>query len=215
LQFALCVLRLNHSKRQFLRRMSKKQKALVRCPWPVADDPLYLAYHDEEWGVPLHDDRKLFEFLVLEVFQAGLSWRTVLHKRVAFRKAFAGFDYRKVGKFGRRDVTRLMGDAGIIRNRAKIEATINNANRLQEVRDEFGTFAKYQWSWVDGRPIVNRNRTVKDFKPYSDEAVVWAKDLKKRGFKFLGPTVLYAHMQAVGMVNDHTVDCFRYRAVGK
>ena len=184
---------------------------LVRCPWPVANDPIYLAYHDQEWGVPLRDDIKIFEFLVLEVFQAGLSWRTVLYKRDNFRRAFARFDYKKVAKFGKRDFARLMADAGIIRNRAKIEAAVNNAQRLLDVRQEFSTFAKYMWSWVDGRPIVNRMKTLADYKPYTDEAVAWAKDLKKRGFKFLGPTVLYAHMQAVGMVNDHTVDCFRYR----
>jgi DNA-3-methyladenine glycosylase I len=184
---------------------------LTRCPWPTAGDPLYLSYHDKEWGVPVHDDRKLYEFIVLEVFQAGLSWRTVLYKRENFRKALARFDFRQVADFGRRDVTRLMKDAGIIRNRAKIEAAINNAQRLLEVRKEFGTFAKYMWSWVGGKPIIHQMRTLKDFVPYTDEAVLWAKDLKKRGFKFLGPTVVYAHMQAVGMVNDHTVDCFRYR----
>jgi DNA-3-methyladenine glycosylase I len=190
-------------------------KELIRCPWPVADDQLYLDYHDTEWGVPVHDDRKLFEFIILEVFQAGLSWRTVLHKRQNFRKAFAGFDYRKVANFSAKDLKRLVDDAGIIRNRAKIEAAVNNAQRLLEVRDEFGTFAKYMWSWVDGKPIVNRPRTLKDYKPYTDEAVAWAKDLKKRGFKFLGPTVVYAHMQAVGMVNDHVVECFRFREVQK
>jgi len=190
-------------------------KALARCPWPPIDDPLYLAYHDEEWGVPLHDDRKLFEFLVLEVFQAGLSWRTVLYKRQNFRKAFAGFDYKKVANFDARDLKRLAADAGIIRNRAKIEAAVNNAQRLIEVRKEFGTFAKYMWSWVDGKPIVNRMRSVKDYKPFDDLAVRWSKDLKKRGFKFMGPTVVYAHMQAVGMVNDHVVDCFRYRELQK
>jgi DNA-3-methyladenine glycosylase I len=190
-------------------------KPVIRCPWPVLDDPLYVAYHDEEWGVPQHDDRKLFEFLVLEVFQAGLSWRTVLHKRKNFRAAFAGFDYRKVAGFGKRDLKRLVGDAGIIRNEAKIEAAVNNAQRLMEVRDEFGAFAKYMWSWVGGKPIVNRMRSLKDYKPFTDEAVAWSKDLKKRGFKFLGPTVVYAHMQAVGMVNDHMVDCFRYRELTK
>jgi DNA-3-methyladenine glycosylase I len=182
-----------------------------RCSWPVFDDPLYLQYHDQEWGVPVHDDRKLYEFLVLEAFQAGLSWRTVLHKRENFRNAFAGFDYRKVAEFGRRELTRLMKDEGIVRNRAKIEASVNNAQRLLEVREEFGTFAKYMWSWVDGKPIVNRMKTIKDYPPFTDVAVAWAKDLKKRGFKFLGPTVVYAHMQAVGMVNDHLVDCFRYQ----
>jgi DNA-3-methyladenine glycosylase I len=184
---------------------------ILRCPWPTADDPIYISYHDSEWGVPLHNDRKIFEFLVLEVFQAGLSWRTVLHKRENFRRAFAKFDYDEVASFGARDVTRLMKDAGIIRNRAKIEAAINNAQRLLEVRKESGTFAKYMWSWVGGQTIVHEYRTIKECKPYTDEAVAWAKDLKKRGFKFLGPTVLYSHMQAVGMVNDHLVECFRYR----
>jgi DNA-3-methyladenine glycosylase I len=159
--------------------------------------------------VPVHDDRTIHEFLVLEVFQAGLSWRTVLYKRENFRKAFAGFDYRKVARFGRRETARLLKDAGIIRNRQKIEAAINNAQRLLEVWREHGTFANYMWSWVKGKPIMHRFRTLKDYPPYTDEAVEWAKDLKRRGFKFLGPTVVYAHMQAVGMVNDHTVDCFR------
>ena len=186
-----------------------KPSPLIRCPWPTAGDPLYLAYHDDEWGVPVRDDRKIYEFLVLEVFQAGLSWRTVLYKRENFRKAFAGFDYRKVARFGKRDVARLLKDTGIIRNRLKIGAAINNANRFLEVRREHGTFANYMWSWVKGKPIMHRFHTLKDYPPYTDEAVEWAKDLKRRGFKFLGPTVVYAHMQAVGMVNDHTVDCFR------
>jgi DNA-3-methyladenine glycosylase I len=184
---------------------------LIRCPWPTFGDPLYLRYHDREWGVPVRNDRKLYEFIVLEVFQAGLSWRTVLHKRENFRRALAGFDFHEVAQFGKRDVARMMNDEGIIRNRAKIEAAINNAQRLLEVRDEFGTFAKYMWSWVQDKPIVHTFRTIKEFVPYTDEAVAWAKDLKRRGFQFLGPTVVYAHMQAVGMVNDHTVDCFRYR----
>jgi len=182
-----------------------------RCPWPVFDDPLYLRYHDEEWGVPVHEDRTIYEFLVLEAFQAGLSWRTVLYKRPAFRKAFAGFDVQRVARFSARDVRRLLQDAGIIRNRQKILAAINNANRFLEVRKEFGTFAKYMWSWVDHRPIVHQFRGLKDYPPFTDEAVAWAKDLKRRGFGFMGPTVVYAHMQAVGMVNDHTVTCFRYR----
>jgi DNA-3-methyladenine glycosylase I len=182
---------------------------VTRCPWPTAGDPLYLAYHDEEWGVPVHDDRTIFEFLVLEAFQAGLSWRTILYKRENFRKAFAGFDYRKVARFGRRDVARLLKDEGIVRNRQKIEAAITNAQRFLEVRAEFGTFAKYMWSWVNGKPIVHRLRTLKDYPTVIDEAVAWSKDLKRRGFKFLGPTVVYAHMQAMGMVNDHTLDCFR------
>ena len=189
-------------------------KTLTRCPWPVGDDPLYLKYHDEEWGVPVRNDRLIFEFLVLEAFQAGLSWRTILHKRENFRKAFAGFDFEKVARFGARDLARLLNDAGIVRNRAKILAAVNNAKRFIEVRGEFGSFSDYMWSWVDGRPIVHRFRGLGDFPVYTDEAVVWAKDLKKRGFKFLGPTVVYSHMQAVGMVNDHTVGCFRHRELG-
>jgi DNA-3-methyladenine glycosylase I len=189
----------------------KPISSVVRCPWPAAGDPIYLDYHDREWGVPVHDDRKIYEFLVLEVFQAGLSWRTVLYKRENFRKAFAGFDYRKVARFGRREVARLLKDAGIIRNRLKIEAAIQNARRFLDVRSEYGTFAAYMWTWVNGSPIVRNPRTLKDYPPYTDEAAAWSKDLKRRGFKFLGPTVVYAHMQAVGMVNDHTVDCFRRR----
>lgn len=194
---------------------STKRSLLVRCPWPTVGDPLYLAYHDKEWGVPVHDDRRIYEFLVLEVFQAGLSWRTVLYKRENFRRAFAGFDYRRVARFGRRDVARLLKDAGIIRNRRKIEATIHNAQRFLDVRREHGSFSNYMWGWVNGRPIVHRFRTLKDYPPYTDEAVAWAKDLKQRGFKFLGPTVVYAHMQAVGMVNDHTVDCFCRTRLGR
>jgi DNA-3-methyladenine glycosylase I len=195
--------------------MKRISTSLTRCPWPTAGDPLYLAYHDEEWGVPVRDDRKIFEFLVLEAFQAGLSWRTILHKRENFRKAFTGFDFRKVARFGKRDVSRLLGDAGIVRNRLKIEATIQNAAHFIEVRREHGAFSDYMWSWVGGRPIVHTFRTEKDYPPHIPEAVDWAKDLKARGFKFLGPTVVYAHMQAVGMVNDHTVDCFRYRTIGR
>ena len=186
-------------------------KSLHRCPWPTFDDPVYVKYHDTEWGVPVHDDRLIYEFLVLEAFQAGLSWRTVLHKRRNFRQAFAGFECSTVARFGARDVARLVKDAGIIRNRAKIEAAVNNARRFLEVRREFGTFARYMWSWVGGKPIVHTLRTLKDYPAYTGEAVIWAKDLKRRGFAFLGPTVVYAHMQAVGMVNDHTVDCFRHR----
>jgi DNA-3-methyladenine glycosylase I len=195
--------------------MMSKKKPLKRCPWPTPGDPLYLRYHDEEWGVPLYDDRKIYEFLILEVFQAGLSWRTVLHKRENFRKAFAKFDFRKVADFDHGDMERLLGDAGIIRNRAKILAAINNAQCFIEVQKEFGTFSKYMWSWVGGAPLTHKFKTAKDYLPYTDEAVLWAKDLKKRGFKFLGPTVLYAHMQAVGMVNDHIVSCFRYQRSGK
>lgn len=189
----------------YIRQMKK------RCPWPIEGDALYLRYHDREWGVPVRNDRKIFEFLVLEAFQAGLSWRTVLYKRENFRKAFAGFDFNKVARFTNRDRKRLLQDAGIVRNRLKIDAAIENAKRFIEVRREFGTFSAYMWSWVGGRPMDHKFRTLKDYPPFTDEAVAWAKDLKKRGFKFLGPTVVYAHMQAVGMVNDHTVDCFRHK----
>ena len=184
---------------------------VARCPWSTVNDPLYLKYHDEEWGVPVHDDRKIYEFLVLEAFQAGLSWRTVLYKREAFRKAFAGFDVKRVARFGSREINQLLSNAGIIRNQQKILAAINNANRFLEVQQECSTFATYMWSWVSYRPLIHRFRALKDYPPYTEEAVVWAKDLKRRGFSFLGPTVVYAHMQAVGMVNDHTINCFRYR----
>lgn len=195
--------------------MSAIKKQLKRCPWPTFNDPLYLNYHDKEWGKPLYDDRKIFEFLVLEVFQAGLSWRTVLHKRENFRKAFAGFDFNKVSRFGKKNIAELINNPGIIRNRLKIEAAINNAKRLLEVRKEFGTFSKYMWAWVDNKPTINQIRNLKDYQPFSKEVVLWAKDLKKRGFKFLGPTVLYAHMQAVGMVNDHMISCFRFKELKK
>lgn len=181
-----------------------------RCPWPQGDE-LMARYHDREWGVPVYNDRKIYEFLVLETFQAGLSWRTVLYKRENFRKAFAGFDFRKVARFGLREKARLLRDKGIIRNRAKIQAAIGNAAKLMEVQKEFGTFARYMWSWTGGKPLQHRFRRLKDYPATIPQAVLWSKDLKKRGFKFLGPTVVYAHMQAVGMVNDHTTTCFRYR----
>lgn len=187
-----------------------KNPSLRRCPWP-AGDPQMTAYHDREWGKPLFDDRKIYEFLILETFQAGLSWRTVLYKRENFRKAFAGFDFREVARFGAREKARLLRDKGIIRNRAKIAAAIHNAQRFLEVRQEYGTFARYMWSWVGGKPLLHRFRRLGDLPPTTPEAGLWAKDLKKRGFKFLGPTVVYAHMQAVGMVNDHVLGCFRYR----
>jgi DNA-3-methyladenine glycosylase I len=191
-----------------------RMKSSSRCPWPGEDDPLMLRYHDREWGVPVHDDRKIFEFLVLEAFQAGLSWRTVLYKRENFRKDFAGFDFKKVARFGPGEVRRLLKDKGIIRNRAKILAAIHNARKFLEVRREYGDFSRYMWSWVAGKPQVNRFKGLKDYPAQSPEAVLWAKDLKKREFKFLGPTVLYAHMQAVGMVNDHIVTCFRHPSAG-
>lgn len=188
-------------------------KPIRRCAWPTAGDSFYESYHDTEWGVPVFDDRKIFEFLVLEAAQAGLSWRTILMKRENFRRAFAGFDPVKVARFNKKDVGRLMQDAGIIRNRLKIEAAVNNAQRFLAVQQEFATFARYIWRFVDGKPIRNKWKALKELPVVSKEAEALSKDLKQRGFKFLGPTVLYAHMQATGMVNDHTVDCFRYREV--
>lgn len=187
------------------------KKNLVRCPWPIENDALYLSYHDKEWGVPVRNDRRIFEFLVLEAFQAGLSWRTVLYKRDRFRKVFHNFDFHKVARMTAQDHARLMKDAGIIRNRLKIAAAIENAKRFIDVRKEFGTFSKYMWSWVKGRPLRHKLRSMKDYPTCIPEAEAWAKDLKKRGFRFLGPTVLYAHMQAAGMVNDHVVSCFRHK----
>ena len=187
----------------------------TRCGWNSFEDELYRVYHDEEWGVPVYDDRKIFEFLVLESAQAGLSWSTVLRKRENYRKAFAGFDPVKVAAFNDRHVEILLGDAGIIRNRLKIVAAINNAQRFLEIKKEFGQFSKYIWGFVGGKPIQNRWTTIKQLPVITPEAEALAKDLKVRGFKFLGPTVIYAHMQATGMVNDHTVECFRHKQVSK
>lgn len=187
---------------------------LKRCAWVPAGDELYERYHDEEWGVPVHDDRKLFEFLILESAQAGLSWITVLRKRENYRRLFAGFDPKKVARFTPADVERLMQDAGIIRNRAKIEAAITNAQAFLKIQKEWGSFSSYIWAFVGGRPVQNQWTSFKSLPAKTETAEALAKDLKKRGFKFLGPTVLYAHMQATGMVNDHTTDCFRYHAIG-
>jgi len=179
------------------------------CGWP-GEDTLMIAYHDEEWGVPLHDDRAIYEFLVLEGMQAGLSWRTVLHKRENFRKAFAGFDPEKVARFNRRSIERLLNDAGIIRNRQKVEAAVNNARRFLEVQEEFGSFDAFIWRFVGGKPIRNRRRSLADLPATSSESDAMSRELKARGFKFIGSTVCYAHMQATGMVNDHLVTCFRH-----
>jgi DNA-3-methyladenine glycosylase I len=168
-----------------------------------------LRYHDREWGVPLHNDRKLFEFLVLEGMQAGLSWRTVLHKRENFRRAFDGFDFVKVARYGERDIERPLSDAGIIRNRAKIRAAINNAQRFLEVRKEFTTFDRYIWGFVGGKPICNRFRKLSELPSRTPLSDAISADMKKRSFQFVGSTVVYAHMQATGMVNDHIVGCFR------
>ncbi len=183
-----------------------------RCFW-VSDDPLYIEYHDNEWGVPVYDDDKLFEFLILETFQAGLSWITVLKKRENFRKAFNNFDYKKIAKYSEDKYEELLQDAGIIRNKLKIKATITNAQLFMKVQEEFGTFSKYIWSFVDGEPIKNSFEKREEVPTTTALSDAISKDLKKRGFKFVGSTVIYAHMQATGMVNDHTTDCFRYHEV--
>lgn len=185
-----------------------------RCTW-CGNDPLYVAYHDTEWGVPVHDDRMLFEFLILEGAQAGLSWITILKKREAYRRAFAGFDAGKVARFGPRQVERLLADAGIVRNRLKIEAAINNARHFLAVQEEFGSFDEYVWRFVDGRPIVNRRKTLKQVPASTPESDALSRDLKARGFKFVGSTICYAHMQATGMVNDHLTGCFRHAEVAR
>jgi DNA-3-methyladenine glycosylase I len=171
-----------------------------------------LAYHDEEWGVPSHDDRHLFELLTLEGAQAGLSWSTILRKREGYRKAFAGFDPAKVARFGPKDVERLLGDPGIVRNRLKVESTLENARRVLEVQDELGSFDAYLWGFVDGEPIVGGWRSLSELPAETPLSKTLSKDLKKRGFRFVGPTIMYAFMQTVGIVDDHTVDCFRFRA---
>jgi DNA-3-methyladenine glycosylase I len=183
-----------------------------RCQW-CGTDPLYVRYHDEEWGVPVHDDRKHFEFLILEGAQAGLSWITILRKREAYREAFAGFDANKVARFDARKVKSLLGNAGIVRNRLKIESAIGNARAFLDVQEEFDGFDRYLWRFVGGRPIVNRWEHMKQIPARTAESDALSADLKKRGFRFVGSTIMYAHMQAVGLVNDHTVNCFRYRAL--
>ncbi|MBX2827215.1 MAG: DNA-3-methyladenine glycosylase I [Flavobacteriaceae bacterium] len=183
-----------------------------RCAW-CGDDPLYVAYHDEEWGVPVKDDDTLFEFLILETFQAGLSWITVLRKRENFRKAFDRFNYKKIATYDQQKIDSLLQDAGIIRNKLKINATISNAKAFMEVQEEFGSFSNYIWKFTDGKPIKNTFKGMKDIPANTPLSDTISKDLKKRGFKFVGTTVVYAHMQATGMVNDHVVDCFRYEEV--
>jgi DNA-3-methyladenine glycosylase I len=185
-----------------------------RCAWG-SSNPLMIEYHDTEWGVPLHDEQRLFEFLILEGMQAGLSWSTILNKRENFRRAFAEFDVVKVARFGKREINRLLQDAGIIRNRLKIEAAINNARRFIEIQNELGSFDAYIWRFVDGKPIKNGLKSLKEIPAKTPLSDAISKDLKARGFKFVGSTIVYAHMQATGMVNDHTVDCFRYKEVDK
>jgi DNA-3-methyladenine glycosylase I len=180
------------------------------CTWP-GTDALMVQYHDEEWGVPLHDDKKLFEFLVLDAFQAGLSWKTILHKRENFRKAFHDFDVKKIAKYNEAHFERLMQDAGIVRNRLKITGTINNAQRFIEVQKEFGSFDAYIWQFTGNKTIINRHVHTKDIPAKSPESDAMSKDLLKRGFKFVGSTICYAFMQASGMVNDHLISCHRHK----
>jgi DNA-3-methyladenine glycosylase I len=189
--------------------------AVSRCEWAVGGDELMLAYHDDEWGVPSHDDRHLFELLTLEGAQAGLSWSTILRKREGYRRAFAGFDPEAVAGFTSTDVERLLADPGIVRNRLKVESTLVNAARVLEAREELGTFGAYVWSFVDDRPVVGRWRSLSELPAETSLSRALSRDLKKRGFRFVGPTVCYAFMQAVGMVNDHTVDCFRFAELAR
>ena len=185
---------------------------MIRCPW-CTTDPLYTTYHDTEWGVPLHDDRALFEFLVLEGMQAGLSWLTILRKRENYRRAFDGFDPERVARYDGRMVRRLMADRGIVRNRMKIAAAITNARAFLRTQEEFGSFDRYVWQFVDGHPIRNAWKTLRQIPAETGESRALSKGLRQRGFAFVGPIICYAHMQATGMVNDHLVDCFRYRQV--
>jgi DNA-3-methyladenine glycosylase I len=186
---------------------------LCRCPWVDLRKSDYVAYHDKEWGVPVHDDRLLFEFLVLEGAQAGLSWYTVLRKRQSYRDAFDDFEPEKVARYDARKVAELLSNPGIIRNRAKVEAAIGNARSFLAVQEAFGSFDAYLWRFVDGRPIVHTLRTLADYPATSPEADAMSKELRSRGFKFVGSTICYAHMQATGMVNDHTLDCFRRQQI--
>lgn len=185
-----------------------------RCDWP-GDDFLMIKYHDEEWGVPVHDDRLLFEYMILDAFQTGLSWRTVLHKRENFRKAFSNFNPKKIAKFGKKDYQRLLNNVEIIRNRAKINAAITNAERFLEVQKEFGSFDKYIWQFVGGKPKINNFKKLSDIPAKTKESDEMSKDLIKREFKFVGSTICYAFMQASGMVNDHLVSCFCYRKINR
>jgi DNA-3-methyladenine glycosylase I len=193
--------------------MRSANEKIKRCAWVSVDDPLMLQYHDREWGVPVHDDRTHFEFLVLEGAQAGLSWAIVLKKREGYRQAFHGFDPQKVARFSARQIEKLVLNPEIIRNRMKIGAAVRNARAFLRIQEEFESFDSYCWRFVDGKPKVNRWKTMRQIPATSLESDAFSKDLKHRGFSFVGSTVVYAHMQAVGMVNDHLVDCFRYREI--
>jgi DNA-3-methyladenine glycosylase I len=189
-------------------------KEKIRCGWCLKFDQ-YIQYHDEEWGKPVHDDRIHFEFLILEGAQAGLSWSTILKKRDGYRKNFAEFDPAKVARFTEKRIEKILQDPGIVRNRLKVNAAVNNAKRFLEIQKEFGSFNTYVWRFVDGKPIVNKRKALNEIPPTTKESDALSKDLIKRGFKFVGSTVIYAHMQACGLVNDHLVDCWKYRAVMK
>ncbi|MCG6877595.1 MAG: DNA-3-methyladenine glycosylase I [Deltaproteobacteria bacterium] len=185
---------------------------MTRCRW-CGNDPLYVAYHDNEWGIPVHEDQLLFEFLILEGVQAGLSWLTILKKRDNYRQAFHGFDCTRIAKYTETDVTRLLADSGIVRNRLKIESAIRNARCVLEIEEEYGSLDMYLWRYVDGIPKQNAWKSISELPAKTEASEMMSKDLKKRGFKFVGPTICYAFMQAVGMVNDHTTDCFRYEQI--
>jgi DNA-3-methyladenine glycosylase I len=195
-------------------KKARRARSVTRCFW-AGDDPLYVKYHDTEWGVPVHDDRVLFEFLLLEGAQAGLSWITVLRKREAYREAFADFDPERVARFTPKKLESLMQNPGIVRNRLKIASAVKNARAFLQIQKEFGSFAKYQWGFVQGTPLQNAVRTRKDIPARTAISDALSKDLKKRGFSFVGSTIMYAHMQAVGMVNDHTLDCFRHAKLAR
>ena len=188
-------------------------ESIKRCPWVDLSKPEYLEYHDKEWGVPVHDDRRLFEYLILEAFQAGLSWYTILKRRESFRIAFDRFDPEKVARYDEGKIRELLAYTGIIRNRAKVLAAVNNAGRFLEVQEQFGSFDAYIWSFIDDKPILNEFRKLEDYPSKSSQSEAISKDLRKRGFSFVGPTIIYAHMQATGMVNDHTIDCYRRREI--
>ncbi len=181
-----------------------------RCEWCLTSD-LMIKYHDEEWGAPLHNDRKLFEFIILDAFQAGLSWSTIINKRKNFEKAFDGFDVEKIARYRQGKINKLLKDAGIIRNRLKIYSTVSNAKVFLKIQEEFGSFDKYIWQFVNGKPLVNKRKKLKDIPASTKESDAMSKDLKKRGFRFVGTTICYAFMQAAGMVNDHMMDCYRYK----
>jgi DNA-3-methyladenine glycosylase I len=185
-------------------------KQITRCTWSVSN-PIYTKYHDKEWGVPVHNDRKLFEMIILDGAQAGLSWLTILKKRENYRKAFDNFDYKKVAKYDKRKIAQLLKKDGIIRNKLKIEAAVTNAKAFLKVREEFGTFNRYIWQFVGGKTKVNSWKSLKEIPAFTKESDIMSKELKARGFKFVGSTICYAFMQAAGLVNDHTVDCFRYK----